>query len=155
MYTLIGRQKWYWQLLITVVFIALVIIGYLFARSWGYDKARRDFEAGDKVKAAAEQKKIARAEFLEARIAELEPKIAAYEALDPGKVKQIGQIQDKIDAIVEEGKKEDAKIDATTDCWVGAQRTCDRFARLNVPLNCEEYKRRICSAPVANSTPCQ
>lgn len=155
MYTLIGRMKWYYQVLITILFIAAIITCYLFARSWGYDKARREFEVKDKAKAEESAKKIARAEELERRVAELEPKLAAYEKLADDKKRIDDSISGKIDKVVEEGKKEDETTNTPVDCWIRAQRTCSKFAQLNPPIliDCEAYKRKICSNPDSTGAP--
>lgn len=153
MYTLIGKQKWYWQIVITIVLIALVITGYLTARSWGYDKARREFEASDKVKAEQSTVLIAKAKALEKRNAELELKFAAFDRLDEEKRKLDGSISEKIDAVIEEGKKRNENIDAPSDCWTRAYNTCANLKQLKPPIviDCEEYKRRICQASVVGS----
>lgn len=145
MYSLIGKQKWYWQALITVIFVVVIITGYLFARSWGYDKARKQFEAKDKVKAEQSAAKIARAEFLEQRVAELEPKLAAYEKLDADKKRLDGSITEKIDAVVKEGQKTDEVTNAPADCWTRADRTCAGFRRLKIDIDCNAYKQRVCA----------
>lgn len=157
MYSLIGRQKWWVQVLLTIGFIILIITTYLLARSWGYDKARAKFQAEDTVKAQAEAQKIARAEFLEKRVAELEPKLLAYEKLDDEKKKLDGTISDKIDAVIAEGQKDAQNIDAASNCWARANDTCARFARLKPPIaiDCEAYKQRLCAnANAGSATPC-
>ena len=152
MYTFIGKQKWWVQVIVTIVFIAGIILLYLLGRSWGYDKARVKFEAEDVVKAEKSQKLVTRAEELEKRVAELEPKLLAYEKLDDQKKRLDGQMTEKINAVVEEGKKRDAVTDAPSDCWTRAERTCAGFGKLNPPIHidCEAYKRRICGNAVTN-----
>lgn len=155
MYSLIARQKWYIQVAITIVLMALTITGYLFARSAGYDKARAKFEAEDKVKAEKSTQLIARAEALERRVAELEPKLAAFEKLDDEKKRLDGTITEKIDAVIQKGIEDAKNIDAPSDCWTRAHDTCARLARLQPPINinCEEYKQRLCAAGGAGA-PC-
>lgn len=156
MYTLIGQLKWYWQVLITILFVIAVIMLYLFGRSYGYDKAYQEFLVADKVKEQKSTEAISRAEFLEKRLAELEPKLAAYEKLDDEKKKLDGTLSEKIDAVIEEGKKDAQNIDAPSDCWARAADTCARLARLKPPIviDCEAYKQRLCAvAPTASPCP--
>lgn len=153
MYSLIGRQKWWIQIIITVVLVAGIILLYLLGRSWGYDKARAKFEAEDAVKAQKSAELITRAEGLEKRVAELEPKLLAYEQLGEQKKKLDEKTVEKINAVVEEGKARDAVTDAPTDCWTRAQRTCAGFGKLNPPIviDCEAYKQRICANAITNA----
>lgn len=130
-----------------VVFIGVIVLSLNWFQARGYDKARREYEANDKVEAEQSAKLKAHAEFLEARVAELEPKLAAYEKLADDKKRLDESITTKIDQVVAEGLKEDAETNAVTDCWTRSQRTCDKFHRMKPPidLDCEAYKRKICS----------
>lgn len=155
MYTLIGKLKWYWQVLLTIVFIAAIITGYLFARSYGYDKAFKEFQAKDAVKKQKSDELIAHAEMLEKRVAELEPKLAAWEKLDDEKAKLNGVISDKINNAVAEGQKRDETTNAPADCWTRAERTCANFRQLKPPIeiDCDAYKKRLCT--VTTGSGCQ
>lgn len=146
MFTWIKNLPKMWSALALLAFVGLIVALFGQMRACGYDKARREYEATDKIKAAESEKLKARAEASERRVAELEPKLAAYEKLADDKKRLDESISDKIDAVVKEGQKEEEATNTPTDCWTRAQRTCDKFAALKPPIaiDCEAYKRKIC-----------
>jgi len=130
-----------------IVFIGIIVLSVNWFQARGYDKARQEYEATDKVKAEQSAKLKAHADFLEARVAELEPKLAAYEKLADDKKRLDESISDKIDEVVKKGLEEDANTILPTDCAARGQRTCDKFRSMKPPINldCDAYKRKICS----------
>lgn len=147
MFTFIGQQKWYWQVVFVIISISAITICSQQFYSRRYDKDRVAFETRDQDRAIESAKLKAHADQLEKHIAELEPKLAAYEQLAEEKKKLDSSITDKINQVVEDGKKTDEEINVTIDCNTRAERTCSRFKELKPPIviDCTEYKRKICS----------
>lgn len=129
------------------VLTGLIVITLNWFQAQGYDKARREYEAGDKIKAEQSAKLKAHADFLEARVAELEPKLAAYEQLADDKKRLDESISDKIDEVVKKGLEEDANTLTAVDCRIRADRTCAKFSELKPPIfiDCDAYKRKVCA----------
>lgn len=130
-----------------VILISLISVTVIWLQSRHYDQKRKEYEQNDKVKAEQSAKLKSHAEFLEARVAELEPKLAAYEKLADDKKRLDESITTKIDDVVKEGLKEDASTNVVIDCGSRADRTCAKFHSLKPPidLDCDAYKRKICS----------
>lgn len=134
-----------------IVFLAAVLAGIFFlfsqVQSCGYDNAKKDYET--QAKAWQNERAILLGKVAERdkEIAQLEDKEAAIIAADQAGKKLDENITAKIDAVTKEAADEAITTDQPTDCSVRADRTCAKLAGLKPPIviNCEVYKRKLCS----------
>jgi hypothetical protein len=121
-----------------VLFIGAIVVALNWFQARGYDKARQTYEAQDKLKAAESEKLKARAEAAEQRVAELEPKLLAIEAVGDQKKVLDDSLSTKIDATIQEAQHEAAVTDTATDCVTRSQRLCTKFHSLKppIPIDC-------------------
>lgn len=148
---LLSRLPRPWGFIVGGVLVVLLIAALFWAfgqvQSCNYRKARVEYDEKEKTWKADRDKLVADAAAKEKRIAELEPKVLAYEqAAEQGKKVDRG-LADKIDRISKEAADEAAVTDSVIDCGVRAERTCAKLRSLNPPIlvDCAAYKRKVCS----------
>lgn len=133
-------QPWRTVAQIGLVVLLIVLGIYFFGQiqSCRYDKARGEYQQKEEAWKVERTKLIADAEAKEKRIAELEPKVAAYEQLAEDKKRLDEGLSSKIDSLVEEAKREEELTNQPTDCRTRAQRVCEKFRANNIPIDCAQ-----------------
>lgn len=142
----VGRLPWWLQ--VGIVVVLLVVGFYLFGQvqSCGYHKGRTDFEARDKARELESVHLKARAEAAEQRVAELEPKAAAFDAVAEQHIKADKSLAEKVGEVSKEAANEEARADQPTDCRVRAQRVCDLLSANRIKHDCAAITRETCHA---------
>lgn len=130
-----------------VILIALLIGGWGWYVARRYDKGRLQYEADAKAWATERAGLIANAEAKEKQVAELESQVAAFRAAAEQGKKVDDALAAKIDEVSRQAAEELASTEQPAECVIRAQRTCEKLRGLRPPISidCEEYKRKICS----------
>jgi len=128
-----------------VIVIALVVFGGVDScRSRRYDKERAKYEAESKAWADERSKLIASAEAKEARIAELEPKAIAFDALAEQNKRIDAGLAKQIEEVSKNAAEEEARAEMPTDCRLRASRVCDLLRANNIKHDCATITRESC-----------
>lgn len=128
-----------------VLFIALVI--YLFGsiRSCQYDKARREYQQAEAHWKAERDGLKGENALLRTQIAELEPKVLAYQAAADAGRKVDENLAAKIEQIGKDSANEEAMANTPTDCRTRAARVCALLSTNRIPHDCGAITRESCS----------
>ena len=140
------QQPWRLILFVGVVIAAFVIVFTLFSQisSCRYDKARKEFEEKERAWTVERTKLIANAEAKEQRIAELEPKAIAFDALAEQNKKIDAGLAQQIEEVSKNAANDEALAEQPTDCRVRARRVCDLLSANRIKHDCATITRESC-----------
>jgi hypothetical protein len=139
-------QPWRLILILGIVFAAGALIFTLFSQigSCRYDKARKEYEEKSKAWATERAVLIASAEAKEKRIAELEPKAIAFDALAEQNKKIDAGLAKQIEEVSKNAADEEARAEMPTDCRARAQRVCDLLSANHIKHDCAAITAESC-----------
>ena len=132
-----------------VVFLAIALIFVLFDQvsSCRYNKGRAEYqkekEQWTKEREAWNTERaglIATAESKEKRIAELEPKAMAFDALADQNKRIDSNLANQIEEVSKNAAIEEGNALLATDCITRANRVCDRLRANRIPVDCAKLK---------------
>lgn len=134
--------------IVIIVFAVGLIVFTLFSQigSCQYDKARKEYEEKQQTWAIERTKLIAGAEAKEKRIAELEPKAIAFDALAEQNKRIDAGLAQQIEEVSKNAAEEEARAEMPTDCFTRIARVCERLRANNIRADCERIKQESCGA---------
>lgn len=140
-------QPWRFILIVGVLLAATAAIFTLSSqvRSCQYDKSRKEYEEKSKAWATERATLLANAEAKEKRIAELEPKAIAFNALAEQNKKIDAGLAQQIEEVSKNAADEEARAEMPTDCRVRAQRVCDLLSANHIKHDCASITAESCS----------
>lgn len=142
-------QPWRLILFVGIVFalgsIFFVLLNQV--QSCGYHKAQSKYEAESKAWATERAKLQGQIAERDKQIEQLEAKEAAIIAADQAGKKLDDEIATRIDEATKAAAAEVVATNEPADCFVRADRTCQKLAGLKPPIriDCDAYKRKLCS----------
>lgn len=136
-------------LVVKIIAGILVIVGLFFLfgqiQSCNYDRGRKEYEAEKKTWEAERSKLIADADAKEAKVAELETKVMAYQAAADAGKKVDDSLAQKIEKLGEDAKHEEEMASVPVGCNTRGARVCDLLRANNIPADCAAIIRESCS----------
>lgn len=136
-----------------IIFIVIVLaLGTIFITlfsqigSCQYDKARKEYEEQSKAWTTERAVLVASAEAKEKRIAELEPKAIAFDALAEQNKKIDAGLAQQIEEVSKNAGIEEAMALEPTDCRVRAKRVCDLLSANRIKHDCAAITAESCGA---------
>lgn len=133
-------------IVLIIVVLALVLGGFSWFLSRKYDKDRLKYEQESKAWATERAGLIANAEAKEKRIAELEPKAIAFDALAEQNKKIDAGLAQQIEEVSKNAANEEVLASHPTDCRVRARRVCDLLSANRIVHDCERITKESCPA---------
>jgi uncharacterized protein HemX len=140
-----SKLPWYVKAIAGVIVIALGFFLFGQIQSCSYDKARKEYEAQSEQWKGERAKLIAEAEAKEARVAELETKIMAYQAAADAGKKVDDSLAEKIEQLGEDAKHEEEMANAPADCRTRAIRVCALLRANGINADCASITNESCS----------
>lgn len=135
--------------LVGIALIILVIVSLLGGFSWvlsrKYDKDRQKYEEESKTWAIERTTLLANAEAKEKRIAELEPKAIAFDALAEQNKKIDAGLAQQIEEVSKNAAEEEAMASSPTDCLIRVGRVCERLRANGIKHDCFRITKESCS----------
>lgn len=144
--------------LIVLVVLVLIVGGLFFllidqVSSCRYNKGRAEYtkerEQWTKDREAWTTERaglIATAEANERRIAELEPKAIAFDALADQNKRIDSQLANQIDEVSKNAANEESNALLATDCITRANRVCERLRANRIAVDCAKLTAESCTA---------
>lgn len=141
-------QPWRLLLLLVLVLALGAIVFTLFSQvsSCRYDKARKEYEEKEKAWTVERTTLIANAEAKERRVAELEPKAIAFDALAEQNRKIDAGLAKQVEEVSKNAAEQEARAEMPTDCRVRAERVCDLLRANNIKHDCFRITKESCGA---------
>lgn len=127
-----------------VIFVAFMFGGFNWYFSRKYDKSRIEYEQKEQAWKVERTTLIANAEAKEKRIAELEPKAIAFDALAEQNKKIDTGLAQQIDEVSKNAANEEILAEQPTDCRVRAKRVCDLLLANHIKHDCERITKESC-----------
>lgn len=154
---LLNRIPQPYRLIVFVVLVFLVggLVLLLFDQvsSCRYNKGRTEYtkekEQWTKEREAWATERaglIATAESKEKRIAELEPKAMAFDALADQNKRIDSNLANQIEEVSKNAAIEEGNALLATDCITRANRVCDRLRANRIPVDCAKLTAESCTA---------
>ena len=131
------------------VFVGALLLTGIFAlfsqvQSCNYDRQRQEYEAEKKAWNDERSGLIARAEEKERRVAELEPKAIAFDALAEQNKKIDAGLAQQIEEVSKNAAEEEARAEQPVPCVDRIGRVCERLRASGIPHDCFAITRESC-----------
>jgi uncharacterized protein HemX len=135
-----------WIILIGGAVLIVVVVIYLFGQiqSCNYDRSRKEYEAEKQLWTQERTKLLADAEAKEKRIAELEPKAIAFDAVAQQNKKIDAGLAQQIEEVSKNAAEEEARASEPTDCLTRIARVCERLRAAGIPHDCFAITKESC-----------
>jgi hypothetical protein len=136
-----------WYLKVLAGALLLVGVFALFGQvmSWRYDKERKEYQAERQQWVELERPQlIARAEASEKKVAELEPKAIAFDAVAEQNKKIDAGLAQQIEEVSKHAAEEEARAMEPTDCLTRVARVCERLQSAGIKHDCFAITRETC-----------
>lgn len=139
-----GPWAWVLKAGILVAVIGLSFTAVNSIQSCGYSKGSARYHEEEQKWKTERAALLARAEEKERRVAELEPKAIAFDALAEQHKAIDRELAKKVEEVSSNAASEEAKADQPTDCRTRAQRVCDLLRANNIRHDCAKITRESC-----------
>jgi len=137
---------WRWVVEVALLVILIAAGFYLVSQvqSCGYQRGSAKYHEEEQKWKTERAALIARAEEKEKRVAELEPKAIAFDALAEQHKAIDATLANKVEEVSKDAAAKEAAAESPTDCRVRAQRVCDLLRANNIRHDCGAITRESC-----------